>query len=106
MRGGGGDVTALAEDAGALNVTIRGELSEPEPCLVWPENWAAVQIFTALATQWHWLAVAGFGGGQVFRTGLRLEVLPVVAAAHGTPITADLLSALRTLEAEYMELTR
>lgn len=44
---------------------------------IWPENWHAVQVFGAMATQWHWLV--GMGGAQ--RVGLRLEALPAVLPA-------------------------
>lgn len=51
-------------------------------CDVWPENWHAVQLFVALATQWHW-ASAGLAGSR--RTGLRYSairpVLPMVQQA-------------------------
>lgn len=88
-----------------LGITIEGELDEQPSCLIWPENMPAVQVFLGLATQWNWVAISGFGGGQVFRTGLRLDGLPIVAGAYGIPVTPTLLSDLRVLEAEYIELT-
>lgn len=68
---------------------------------VWPENWHAVSLFLALATQWHWLV--GLGGAQ--RIGLRYEaihaVLPMlsakVPAQHQQPY-AVLLGQLQHLE--------
>ena len=42
---------------------------------IWPDNWHAVQLFVALATQWHWVA----GMAAVQRTGLRYEALQVPA---------------------------
>lgn len=98
-------MNALAADAAALGISIEGGIAEAAPCLVWPENMPAVRVFLDMGTQWTWVAVAGLGGGQVFRTGLRLDALPVVAAAHGIPITPDLLAALRVLEAETIDLT-
>ena len=68
---------------------------------VWPENWHAVRVFLALATQWHW-AATGHGSR---RTGLRYEaiaaVLPAVRLAvhrkhrQAYPV---LLGQLQTLE--------
>ncbi|MFV3126124.1 DUF1799 domain-containing protein [Niveispirillum sp. KHB5.9] len=89
-----------------MGIVMQGAFREEPPCLVWPENWRAVQLFLAMGTQWNWVAISGFGGGSVFRVGLKLEVLPVVAGAHDIRITADLLAALSILEAEYIELTK
>lgn len=98
-------MNALAEDAALLGITIEGELDEHPACLVWPENMPAVTVFLGMITQWSWVAVSGLAGGTVFRTGLRLEALPVVAAAHSVRITPELMGDLRVLEAEYIELT-
>lgn len=42
---------------------------------VWPDNWQAVIVFSALTTQWF----VGMNGP----TGLRYEALPFVFEAHG-----------------------
>lgn len=44
---------------------------------VWPENWHAVSLFMAMATQWHWITAPGVAQ----RIGLRYEALPAVRAA-------------------------
>lgn len=44
---------------------------------VWPDNWHALMLFLAMATQWHW--VGGMGTPQ--RTGLRMEALPALVPA-------------------------
>lgn len=44
---------------------------------IWPENWHAVRVFLALATQWSW---AGTGLGSR-RTGLRYEAIAAVLPA-------------------------
>ena len=41
-----------------------------EEILVWPEHWAALELFTCMLTQWN----TGFNGA----TGLNYAVLPVV----------------------------
>lgn len=50
---------------------------------MWPENWHAVQLFSALATQWHWRPTVG--GAR--RCGLRYEAVAAVlpAVRHAVP---------------------
>ena len=69
---------------------------------VWPENWHAVLLFVAMATQWHWVAPWRCPPA---RTGLRLEALPAVlpAVQRGVPRRlrkpyAVLLGQLQTME--------
>ena len=42
---------------------------------VWPENWHAVCLFVAMATQWHWVVPPK---GEPQRVGLRMESLPAL----------------------------
>ena len=54
----------------------REDIVNPEEeVLVWPEHWAALELFTCLLTQWY----HGFNG----RTGLNYAVLPVVFELNG-----------------------
>lgn len=64
---------------------------------VWPENETAVLIFCAMGTQWSY---AGMGGVP---TGLTYASLPVVCRAHRRRLDADLLTRLRTIEAEALK---
>lgn len=43
----------------------------PEPAFeVYEENWDAVQVFSALSTQWRMSAFSGFGAARLVHTGL------------------------------------
>jgi hypothetical protein len=44
---------------------------------VWPDNWHAMRVFLAMATQWQW----GIGFARARRLGMRYEPLWDVAAA-------------------------
>ena len=67
---------------------------------VWPDNWASVQVFASLSTQWN------VGPGGV--VGLRYESMPVVRECFG--IGADewpeVFHNLRVMEAAAVELLR
>lgn len=74
---------------------------------VWPENWHAVNLFLALATQWHWVAPWRL---PAQRTGLRLDAVPTVLpmvrravpARHRQPY-AVLLRQLQAMEDAVLE---
>lgn len=54
----------------------REDIVNPEEeVLVWPEHWAALELFTCLLTQWR----TGFKGA----TGLDYAVLPAVFELNG-----------------------
>lgn len=66
----------------------------PEAVDVWPDAWAAVELFDALGSQWQ---VAP--SGQLI--GLRYEALPVVMdlhAIHGTERRRQMFDDMRTME--------
>lgn len=99
-----GPIEALRE-MGASPATIEQAriklgLDEPSQGIpVLPENWHAVQAFSAMATQWHWRPTKAGGAA---REGLRLEALPTVLAGlrqglHRRPL-ADLLPRLQVME--------
>jgi hypothetical protein len=58
---------------------------------VWPENWDAVQLFTALGTQWR----VSIGGGP---SGLDYAALMALMPLYGGP-SRDLLDRVRVMEA-------
>lgn len=60
--------------------------------LIWPENWPAFEVFSALRTQWR---VAHCG-----RTGLDYGALPITLRLFGIPRKdwTDVFSAIRVME--------
>lgn len=69
---------------------------EPEPFWVWPENWPAFCVFSALQTQWR--IVSGMGGRRY--TGLEYASIPAVFAAHGIKKKkrSEIFDAIRVME--------
>jgi hypothetical protein len=70
---------------------------------VWPCHWHAVNVFTAMTTQWHWRE----GPRGSCRAGLRYEALgPVLREhreiSHRQPF-AVLMRQLRCLEGQALE---
>lgn len=65
---------------------------QPEAVEVWPCNWKAAQVFTAMRRQWR----TGPGGA----IGLDYAALGVVCAALRLKLTPPRFEALRTMEAE------
>ena len=65
-------------------------------CKVWPENWTPVEVFAALATQWR---VAPSGQ----RYGLDYGALPAVFDLLAVEDRAEVFSALRVMEGEFLE---
>lgn len=65
---------------------------------VWPENWPAVQVFSAMQTQWS-VSMAG-------PTGLRYEALPVVMRLRGIPRRdwQDAFYGLQVMESEALKI--
>lgn len=68
---------------------------------MWPDNWAAVMVFDAMATQWR---VGGMGAA----TGLDYGVLPTVMRLAGVPPAerSELFESIRILEAAALEMMR
>jgi hypothetical protein len=64
---------------------------------VWPENWPAVQLFQAMATQWH---TSGMG----YRTGLVYASVPQVQAQlrQRGRLARDAFAGLQVLEARWL----
>ncbi|MFL9883117.1 DUF1799 domain-containing protein [Paraburkholderia agricolaris] len=51
----------------------------PEPAFeVYAENWDAVQVFSALSTQWRMAAFSGFGAARLVHTGLDYSAIEPV----------------------------
>lgn len=46
--------------------TVRAD----RPFEVWPENWAAVQVFLSLSTQWRLLSLSTIASARIIQTGL------------------------------------
>ncbi len=58
-----------------MGLTRDDVTGEQDDVQVWPEHWAALELFTCLLTQWR----SGFNGA----TGLDYAVLPVVFELQG-----------------------
>jgi hypothetical protein len=73
---------------------LRPEDFPPSVVWVWPDNWAAVKVFDAMATQWRW--------GPSGPTGLDYSALPFVMATCGNG-QAGLFDDVRVMELAAME---
>lgn len=84
-----------AEEAAAFGLTL--EEASGDPVDVWPDNLRAVNVFTAMSTQWR----AGMGGA----TGLDYAALPVVLRLMAVPRKAwpAILEDIRVLEAAALD---
>jgi len=80
-----------------MGLVLEGELPD-EDCPVWPENWQAVEVFIAMATQWR----ISVGMGGTFYAGLDYAALPVVERRMGVKAAerADCFMRLRVMEHE------
>jgi len=57
---------------------------------VWPENWPILQLLDAMADRWDVLVA----GNRVLYHRLDYAALPVIAQAHGIPLTPATLQRL------------
>lgn len=74
-RGSAKDDSALA--VLGFDESVRAAMLAERETEVWPDNWQAVLVFSAMATQWS-VGVAG-------AVGLRYESLPLVMRTVGVP---------------------
>jgi hypothetical protein len=87
----------LAEELEAKRQT---ETERENTIEVEPENVNAVRVFLAMRTQWQRIAIGGGLKSALMLTGLRYEVLPVLAGALGITIGECELHALQIMERE------
>lgn len=83
----------MAEDlrdlAGATDAQIEAALAplraaaRPAAFFVHPDNVTAVQLFQGMATQWNMVTLTTLDRAEILHTGLRYEVLDVVARGMG-----------------------
>ncbi len=71
-------------------------VTKPRRVRVFAENWPTLMLFVAMATQWRRAGMAGMPAG------LDYAALPVVAAALGMTLDAELLARLRAMEDAYI----
>ncbi len=72
---------------------------QPQRLLLWPENVPFFRLFTALATQWRWLAVGGgLAPGIIQRVGLDYSAVPLLASAYSVTLDAMAWGRLRAAE--------
>lgn len=77
-----------------LPADMAAALAAPAPVDVYPENWPALQLMLALATQWH----QGFNG----KTGLIYASIPLVMDMHPPADRQDAFAALQVIEREML----
>ena len=65
---------------------------------VWPENWAALEVFGAMQTQWR----VGMSGP----TGLDYAALPAVLDLLGITERADCFAGVQIMESEALDIFR
>jgi hypothetical protein len=94
-----GPRSTAKDDAAAFGLLLEDE-EEDEGWQVWPENWPAFQVMTAMRTQWR----VGFAGP----TGLDYGVLPSVMALVGVAEEdrPDTFQAVQVMEAEALRIFR
>lgn len=92
MRGGRDETP---EALAAMGLVL--EDAADDACLVWPDNWRAVEVFAAMATQWR---VAPSGN----RYGLDYTALPAVCDLMRVDgDRTELFGSLRVMESEILE---
>lgn len=74
------------------------KLLAPEDIDIWPENWSAIEVFSAMQTQWR----VGMSGA----TGLDYAALPVVMDLLEVENRAECFSGLQVMESEALEVMR
>lgn len=84
------DVIAMAEE------TARASVAVDDDFLVFEENWQAVGIFSAMATQWKLIA----GAADVLYMGLEYQAIEPVLRLEGVPATdwRQVFQDLRVME--------
>jgi hypothetical protein len=100
----------LAEDMqcfGATEAQIAAALAElapprsaPAAFRVHPDNHTAVRLFLGMATQWNAVALSTLDRAVIRRTGLRYEVLDLVARGLGLAVRRTDFSHIQEMEAE------
>ncbi|MBJ3783418.1 DUF1799 domain-containing protein [Devosia sediminis] len=79
------DEAAAAEFA-ELGVTVEpDEVDEEDVFEIWDINVGAFEVFRALDSQWHCIAVGGLSSAKIIRTGLDYPGVDIVMRNHGLP---------------------
>ena len=79
------DVVAALAAFGARSSDLQraGELRADGVCQVYPENWPAVEVFLALATQWRVVALSTLASARLVQTGLDYTAVESVMRLFG-----------------------
>lgn len=90
----------LGASAARIDAVAAKADPEADAFPVMPENWAAVQAFCDLSTQWRCQVVAGLGGGAVVWLGLDYPGLQAALDLAGVPRRErrDLFARLQIME--------
>jgi hypothetical protein len=101
------DVVAALEAFGARAVDLEraGELQAAGVCHVYPENWPAVQVFLALATQWRVVAMSTMTTARLIQTGLDYTAIEPVMRLFGVKPKrrAAIFQKVRAMEAAALD---
>lgn len=114
-RWAGADANAHVDDNvvralaafGACDADLRraNELKTDSTFQVFPENWEAVNVFLALATQWRMVGVATFGAARIVQTGIDYVALEPVMRLMGIKRSrrAQIFARIRLMEDAALE---
>ena len=103
--GGGPDLSEALKEARDMGAPeeVLARLEQEQAASdfeVWPENWATVEAFEVVETQWRVTALpGGIEGGKVYWHGLDYAGVAAGLAGHGIETTPELWSGLRLMEA-------
>jgi hypothetical protein len=84
LRVDAGVVAALAAfGARSADLERAGQLQADGVCHVYPENWPAVEVFLALATQWRVVSLSTLTTARLVQTGLDYTAIEPVMRLFG-----------------------
>lgn len=95
----------MAEDAAAFGIDpalVADVPSDPNECAVYPENWAALNVFLSLSSAWT-LILPAMGGKQLWRGIPRTEMAAMLQLMGLWRERADILPRLLVLESAALE---
>lgn len=77
---------AIAADFAELGVMLTDEeMDEEDVFEIWDINVAAFEVFRALDTQWHCVALSTMSAARLVRTGLDYTAVEIVMRRQGLP---------------------
>ncbi len=95
----------MAEDAAAFGIDpalVANVPTDPTECAVYPENWAALNVFLALSAVWT-MHLPAMGGKPLWRGIPRTEMAAMLQLMGLWRERADILPRLLVLESAALE---